>query len=505
MKALVRFGAVVLAAGLAGCAVGPDYHRPAALPAQPMPNAFTTNGPASTNSLIWKIAEPSDRVSRGGWWRPFADPELDRLETLAVTNNQTLVAAADQFEQARQLAAEARANFFPQISAGGSPNGEMIRQRTSFNAPSLGHAANESSTYNTFTAPIYLGWELDLWGRVRRQSESARARYAAAADDLESARLTVTAEVADDYFTVRALDNQQALIVSTIEAYRRSLTLTQNRRRGGIVSDLDVAQAATQLHNAEAQLPAIELNRAQLLHALATLCGQSPVDFGIATNDSALASVPEIPASLPGELLEHRPDIAAAERRMAAANADVGVAQTAFFPAIRLNGVAGYQSVDFNTWFDWPSRLWAVGPSIQLPLFTGGYNRAQLAAARAAYHETVAGYRQTVLNAFAEVEDALAAQRLLARQWTAENEAMIAARRTLEIANHRYNAGLVTFLDVATAQTAALNSESSVVQLEGTRLVSAVNLIKALGCGWQATNGIPNWNASGKSSAPETR
>jgi NodT family efflux transporter outer membrane factor (OMF) lipoprotein len=494
MKPAVFISAFVLATGLAGCAMGPDYHRPAALPAQPMPQTFTTNGTVSTNSLIWKIAEPSDRLSRGEWWRPFADLELDRLETLAVTNNQTLAVAADQFEQARQLAAEARANFFPQITAGGSPNGEIIRQRTSFNAPSFGHAADESSTYNTFTAPVYLGWEIDLWGRVRRQTEAARARFVAAADDLESARLAVTADVADDYFTLRALDSEHTLVANTIEAYRRSLALTQNRRKGGIVSDLDVAQAATQLHNAEAQLPVIELNRAQLLHALATLCGRSPVDFTIATNDGALAAVPGVPPSLPGELLEHRPDIAGAERRMAAANADVGVAKTAFFPAVQLNGVAGYQSVNFNSWFDWPSRLWAVGPSIQLPLFTGGFNRAQLAAARDAYNQTVAGYRQTVLNAFGEVEDALAAQRLLADEWNAENEATIAARRALEIANNRYNAGLVTYLDVATAQTTALNNETTVVQLEGSRLVTAVNLIKALGCGWQATNGIPNRN-----------
>ena len=483
--------AFVLIATLAGCAVGPNYHRPAALPAQPLPDTFTTNGPVSTNAPIWKIAEPSDRLSRGEWWQPFADPELDRLEILAVTNNQNLAAAAAQFDQARQLAAEARANFFPQLTAGGTPNGDITRQRTSFNSPAFGHAAGQSSTYNTFTAPIYLGWEVDLWGRVRRQSEAARARFVAAADDLESARLAVTAEVADDYFTLRALDNEHLLLVNTIETYRRSLTLTQNRRKGGIVSDLDVAQAATQLHNAEAQLPVIELHRVQLLHALAALCGQSPMDFAVAMNDVAHATIPEIPASLPGELLEHRPDIASAERRMAAANADVGVAKTAFFPAVRINGLAGYQSVDASSWFDWPSRLWAVGPSIQLPLFTGGFNRAQLAAAHDAYNGTVAAYRQTVLNAFAEVENALAAQRLLAEEWTAENDALIAARHALEIANNRYNAGLVTYLDVATAQTTALNNESAVVQLEGNRLVTAVNLIKALGCGWQTTNGIP--------------
>jgi len=303
-------------------------------------------------------------------------------------------------------------------------------------------------------------------------------------DDFESARLAVAAEVAADYFNARTLDEEYHLVSNTIGAYQLSLELTQNRRRGGVVSDLDVAQAAAQLHIAEVQLPDIELHRAQILHALAILCGQSPVGFSISTN-AATAMVPGIPPSLPGELLEHRPDIAAAERRMAAANADIGVAKAAFFPTVKIDGLAGLQSVSFNSWFNWPSRFWAVGPSIELPLFTGGLNRANLAAAHAVYNETVANYRQTVLSAFGEVEDTLAAQLLLAREWNAENEAVAAVRRALEIANNRYQAGLVTYLDVATAQTADLNQERNAVQLQGARLVTSVNLIKALGCGWQ--------------------
>jgi len=324
-----------------------------------------------------------------------------------------------------------------------------------------------------------------LWGRVRRLSQAAHARFIASADDWESAKLEVAAEVADDYFTLRALDDEYNLIADTIEAYRRSLELTQNRRRGGIVSDLDVAQAATQLHTAQVQLPDIQLRRAQALHALAILCGQSPVDFAVPARSPETPVIPEIPPSLPSELLEHRPDIAAAERRMAAANADIGVAKAAFFPAIRINGLAGFQSVDSSTWFDWPSRFWSVGPSVQLPLFTGGLNRANLAAAHAAYRETVADYRQTVLSAFGEVEDELAAQHLLADEWNAENEAVIAARHALEIADNRYQAGLVTYLDVATAQTEALNQERSAIELQNSRLTASVNLIKALGCGWQ--------------------
>ncbi len=450
MKRFIFISSFAFAIGLAGCAVGPDYHRPAALPSQLLPKQFDDDNPANTNQGNWKIAEPSAQLSRGEWWQVFSDSVLNRLETLALTNNQNLTAAMERFEESRALASAANADFYPQLTAGGTPNGDITRQRTSVNEPNEGKASGQAYTYDTFTAPIYLGWELDLWGRVRRQSQAAHERSAASADDLESARLEVAAEVADDYFNLRTLDDEYDLIVNTIEAYRRSLELTQNRRRGGIVSDLDVSQAATQLHSVEAQLPDIKLRRAQTLHALAVVCGESPVDFFIATNLAMATTVPNIPPSLPSELLEHRPDIAAAERRMAAANADIGVAKAAFFPTIRIDGLAGFQSVDASTWFDWPSRFWSVGPSVQLPLFTGGLNRAQLAAAHAAYNENVADYRQTVLSAFGEVEDELAAQHLLAEEWNAENEAVIDARRTLEIADNRYKAGLVTYLDVAT-------------------------------------------------------
>jgi multidrug efflux system outer membrane protein len=485
MRKYIFIGVVALATGLAGCVVGPDYHRPNALPNQPLPKNFDDNSSANTNQGNWKIAEPSANLPRGEWWGVFGDPELNRLETLALTNNQNLAAAAERFEESRALASSANANFYPQLAAGGTPNGDINRQRTSVNQPQNGQPAGHSYTYDTFTAPLYLGWEIDLWGRVRRQSEAAHERLNASADDFQSARLIVAAETAGDYFSLRTLDDEYNLIAGTIETYQRSLELTQNRRRGGIVSDLDVAQAATQLHTAEARLPDIKLRRAQMLHALAVICGESPVDFSISTNSSAVAAIPDVPPSLPGELLEHRPDIAAAERRMAAANADVGVAKAAFFPTVRINGLAGFQSIDFSTWFDWPSRFWSVGPSVQLPLFTGGFNRAQLAAAHAAYDEMVADYRQTVLGAFGEVEDELAAQRLLAVEWNAENQALASSRRTLEIANNRYQSGLVTYLDVATAQTDALNHEQAAVQLAGARRMAAINLIKSLGCGWQ--------------------
>jgi multidrug efflux system outer membrane protein len=472
------------AAILAGCSVGPDYKRPAALPAQPLPKAFTTVT-AGTNEVVWKVAEPAAGTPRGDWWEVFSNSELSQLEELAQTNNQNLAQFAAEFEQARELMVEARSEFYPQLSAGGTPNGDITRQRTSIDAPQKGAAADSSYIYNTFTAPIYLGWEIDLWGRVRRLSEAAHERFMASADDWESAKLDTATEVADDYFTLQTLDDQYNLVSDTIEAYRHSLQLTENLRNGGAVSDLDVAQAATQLHSAEAQLPDIQLRRTQTLHALAILCGQSPVDFFIATNAPATFNIPEIPPSVPSDLLEHRPDIAAAERTMAAANADIGVAKAAFFPTVRIDGLAGFQSVSANSWFNWSSRLWSVGPSIELPLFTGGYNRANLRAAHDAYDRQVASYRETVLNAFGEVEDELAAQKLLTDEWNAESQAVTAAQHALEVANNQYKDGLVTYLNVATAQTTALSQESSAVQLEGERLMAAVNLIKALGCGWE--------------------
>lgn len=483
MKTVLSISILAVAAGLAGCAVGPDYHRPPATRSEPLAKTFSDD---STNQVVWKIAEPSANVPRGEWWQIFEDAKLNRLEALATTNNQNLVAAAARFEQSRLLVASARSQFFPQLSAGGTPGGDLNRQRTSYNQPNSGKSANASHTYNTFTAPIYLGWEVDLWGRVRRLSEGAHARVAAAADDLESARLAVAAEVANDYFLFRALETERQLVTNTIAAYRRSLELTQNRRRGGVASDLDVAQAETQLRNAEGQLPVVKLAAAQTLHALAVLCGQSPIHFTVATETPVARFIPALPSILPADLLEHRPDIASAERNMAAANADIGVAKAAFFPALKINGLAGFQSVDSSSWFDWPSRFWSVGPSVDLPLFTGGLNRAKLAAARAGYNETVANYRQTVLGAFGEVEDALAAQRLLADEWDAENAALAAARRTLEISQNRYKSGLVTYLEVAIAQASALDHERSVVHLQGSRQAATVNLIKALGCGWEA-------------------
>lgn len=473
-------GVGVLLLVLTGCRVGPDYRRPAPLPAQPVPSSFSD--PATTNAAVWKPAQPGAHLPRSNWWTVFGDPELDRLESLAAAQNQELAAAAARFAQARASVNVARSDYFPHISAQPS----YARQSTSANAPQSGRPAGSVYTFNNFLIPLEAGWELDLWGRVRRQVEAARARLAASADDTEAVRLAIHAELAADYFSLRAFEAELRLLERTVETYRRSLELTRNRRVGGLGTDLDVAQAESQLRAAEAQLPATERQRERLLHALAALCGQPAGGFQVSAAPDESTRLPAVPVSLPSELLERRPDIAAAERRVAAANAQVGVAQTAFYPRVKINGLAGLQSIDASTLFNWPSRFWAVGPSLDLPLFTGGRNLAELAAARANYDESVSSYRQSVLAAFQEVEDQLAGQRLVAAQLDAEVAGLTAAQRALEIATNRYRAGLVTYLEVAIAQSVALERERTVVQLRAERLTLSVALIRSMGGGWEA-------------------
>jgi NodT family efflux transporter outer membrane factor (OMF) lipoprotein len=445
-----------------------------------MPAAFGDT--AITNAGDWKTAEPSAHLSRGAWWKIYTDAELNRLETLAASNNQQIAVALANFEQARAAAKVARADFFPQINA--SPS--ATRQRTSANASPA--TAGKSSTFNTFNVSADASWELDLWGRIRRNVEGARATFTASADDLESAKLSVRAEVASDYFTLRALDAQSDLLNQTAVAYQHALELTQNRHKAGIASDLDVAQAETQLKSAKAQIPAVDLQRAQLRHALAVLCGQVATTFALTPDTVASTNLPAIPVAVPSEWLERRPDISAAERRMAAANANIGVARAAFYPRVLLNGSGGFESISASDVFAWPSHLWAIGPTLQLPIFTGGRNRAQLASARAAYDGTVATYRQTVLTAFQDVEDQLAAQRLLAQQLDEETAALASAERTLIISNNRYKAGVEQYLDVIVAQATELTHKQNAVQLNGQKLTASVSLIKALGAGWNTDN-----------------
>jgi len=486
MKAFNRtafFACVVL---LAGCAVGPDYKRPAATR---IPGAYTGATNALTTSVGatngWKIATPQAQIPKGDWWGIFGDVELNELENQASASNQQLKVAVARLDEARAQMDVTRAGLFPNVSASGS----FVRQRVSPNTPSAitGKPFGTSSTFNDFYVPLSLGYELDVWGRVRRGVESASAQAQASADDLETIRLMIQAEVAVDYFSLRALDAERAVLDSSVGVFTKSLQLTSNLRAGGAVSDLDVAQAQTVLKTTEAQLPAVMLQRKQFEHALALLVGQSASTFRVA--ERALSTAPPlIPPGLPSELLERRPDISSAERSMAAANAGIGVAKAAFFPTIQLNGLAGFESLNSGSLFNWSSRLWAVGPSITLPLFEGGRLRAGLRFSQATYEEMVANYRQSVLTAFSEVEDGLAAQTLLANQYAAESEALLAARKQLEIVNNQYRDGLITYLEVATAESTELNVEFSATQLRGQQLVAAVTLVKALGGGWQESS-----------------
>jgi len=480
---IAAFSALAFAL-LSGCAVGPEYHRATALGTNALPATFSARA-TETNGVNWKPAAPAADLPRGPWWEVFGDAELDRLETLLNSGNQELAAALARFEQARALVNVARSDLFPQLSA--TPS--YARVRSSAGVVDRGQPIGTGYNYHAITVPLDASWEADLWGRIRKQVEAARARLDAGGDDLAAARLAAQAELATDYFTLRALDAEYDLIERTVDAYTRSLTLTRNRRAGGVATEFDVAQAETQLKTTQAQVPAVDLERAKLRHAIATLCGQAATGFALREGNAPTA-IPAVPVSLPSELLERRPDVAAAERRMAAANADVGFARTAFYPRIQFNGLAGFQSVNAGALFDWPSRFWSIGPSLELPIFTGGRNQAQLAAARAAYDETVANYRQTVLSAFQEVEDQLAAQSLLTTQLEAEQSALTAARRTLEIAENRYKAGLVTYLDVAISQSAALDHERSVVQLRAQRLAASAALAKAMGGGWRVIAAI---------------
>jgi multidrug efflux system outer membrane protein len=456
---------------LAGCTVGPNYVRPEA----------TTIPATYAGGDGWKVAQPRAQLPKGNWWQLFGDPELDALETRAASANQQLKAAVERFSEARATTDIARAGLFPSVSLSGS----YARQQSSSNAPSVttGRAVGQAGTFDDFTVPLDLGYEIDLWGRVRRSIESARAQAEASADDLEAVKLAIQAEVAVDYFTLRALDSAQVVLRSSSQVFSKSLDLTRNRRAGGIASDLDVAQAETVFETTQAQLPAVALQRARLEHALAVLVGRTASTFRISERTLSMAP-PSIPSGLPSELLERRPDVSAAERRMAAANAEIGIAEAAFFPSVQLNGLAGLESVNAGTLFNAASGFWAVGPSLHLPIFEGGRLRAGLRLTQAAYEEMVANYRQTALAAFSEVEDNLAAQGLLASQYDAQSKALLAARKQLEVANNRYRDGLITYLEVAAAESTALNVEFGTVQLQGQQLVAAVTLVKSLGGGW---------------------
>ena len=460
--------AMVVVTLLAGCVMGPDYRKPEA-PA-----------PATYKALEgWRAAQPRDELPRGSWWTVFGDPELDALMKRVDISNQNIRVAEARLRQARAVADQARASLFPTLNASGS----VTRSK----APSLSNQPSfATGAVNNYNAGLSVpSWEVDLWGHIRRNVESQEASWQASAADLEGARLSARATLAQDYFALRVADSTKRLLVETVQAYQRSLELTQNRYAAGVVARVDVVQAEVQLKTAQAQLIDVGVNRAQLEHAIAMLVGEPPANFALAPGDLAL-KVPSVPVALATELLERRPDIAAAERAMAAANAQIGVAKSAYFPTVTLSASTGFRTTTLANLLTAPSRFWSLGAAAAEGLFDAGARRAANEQAAAAYDAQVATYRQTVLAAFQDVEDNLAALRILEQEAALRDEVARSALHALELTINQYKAGVVSYLNVITAQTTAYNSQSDAVNVLGRRLTAAVGLVRALGGGWSA-------------------
>jgi NodT family efflux transporter outer membrane factor (OMF) lipoprotein len=480
------FGTVLLAALMSGCAVGPAYVRPAL----PVPAAYKE---ASPGADVLKPAQPADAAPRRAWWEDFADPRLNDLEARLLRDNPTLAQADARFRQARALIKQNRAGYLPTVGVSTSVDRSRIGT-----ARGAGLATGSSSTASSSTGPSTqfdltgtASWEPDFWGRVRRTVEASVASAQAAAGDFENARLSLTANLALDYFQLRSLDAELALLEQTIDAYQRSFTLTQNQYNAGFVARADVAQAEALLEAARAQLVDSRLQRAQMEHAVAVLTGELPAAFTLPAMPLA-GEPPAASAELPSRLLERRADIAAAERRVAAANAQIGVATTAFFPTVSLTGSAGFSASTVAQWLTWPSRIWSLGPALAATVFDGGARRAARAGAVAAYDEEVSAYKEVVLSAFQEVEDNLAAQRLLLEESARQQAAVAAAQRALDVSLNQYRAGLVSFLPVATAQSTLLTDQRTLTALTARRFAAAVQLIETLGGGWDARRDLPS-------------
>ncbi|HXA84600.1 MAG TPA: efflux transporter outer membrane subunit [Candidatus Dormibacteraeota bacterium] len=456
----------------AGCTVGPRYSRPAA-PA-PAPDAWKTQPP-------WQEAAPKDSIPKGTWWQIFHDPALDAYEQQLLQANQSLFAARDRLSQARSLARVATADLFPQVSTDPS----AARERYSGNRPLIVSQPASAVTENLFTIPFSLNYEADLFGRVRHNVEAANASLQSTAADLQNVQLVLTAELAADYFTVRELDAEYQVVQESVGYERKGLDLVNNRHEGGVANGLEVAQQATVLDSTISQLSLVQQTRAQYEHAIAVLVGQPASAFSVPVAPLRDAP-PPVPLGVPSDVLERRPDIATAERTMAYQNAQVGIARSAFYPHVTLSGSGGLLSQDLGSLFNAPSLIWSVGADAFEPIFQGGRNRANLSAARAAYDQSVANYRQSVLTAFQQVEDGISNLSTLSQALTTQSAAVEDARRALTIANNRYVGGVTTYLDVITAQTTLLNSQRLATQLLGQQMVSAVYLVKALGGGWDA-------------------
>jgi NodT family efflux transporter outer membrane factor (OMF) lipoprotein len=460
-------GQAAAAVACAACSLAPPYQTP---PTPSPPAAYAETGQ-------WKQAQPADALPRGAWWTLFDDATLNALEDKVAAANQDLKAAFARLAQARAAVRLARADYFPSVTVGSG----LARTRQSSNGPRFSSAAPQ--IYNDYTLEADVSYEIDVWGRVRSALDAARAQAQASAADLAAVDLATHAELAVDYFMLRGTDASIALLDQTVAAYARALALTEDRYRGGIAAVADVDQAQTQLETARTQTAEQRLLRAQLEHAIAVLVGEAAPAFHIEPLPLT-AEPPALDPGAPSALLERRPDIAAAERRVAAANAEIGVARAAWFPVFGFQASAGLESAHAASWLDAPSRLWSLGPSATLTLFDGGRRHAISQQARAVYDETVADYRSTVLNAYREVEDNLAAQRQLAQETASQTAAVAAARRSLTQAENRYRGGIATYLEVVAAQSALLQAQLSALNIQTRRFNTAVLLVKALGGGW---------------------
>jgi outer membrane protein, multidrug efflux system len=462
--------AIVLLVLLAGCKVGPNYTRPSV----PVAPAWKEQAP-------WRAASPQDAIPKGDWWTIFGDDELNQYEGQAIKANQSLEIARNQLQQARASARITQSALFPQLSAGVTAQ----RARQSANRPTS--TSSIAATNADVVIPFNLSWEADVFGGLRRSVESAGAAYQSSAAALENVRLLITSELAADYFSLRELDAEIAVVDSAVQYQEKALQLVNNRHAGGIASGLDVAQQETQLNATRTQATLLRRQRAQFEHAIAALAGLPASSFTVPVKPLALTP-PAIPTGVPSDVLERRPDVAQAERIMAAQNAQIGAAKSAFFPSISLVGGGGWESRDIAVLTSAPSTFWAVGANVAEALLTGGRRKAQVDFATSAYGGSVASYRQDVLNAFQEVEDGISGLNILSQAADTQQQAVDAAQRALKIANDRYVGGLVTYLDVITAEQVLLDNQRLAAQLLGQRMVTSVALIKALGGGWDASS-----------------
>ena len=467
---------------LSACTMGPNYVKPEVQ----APKAFKEE--PLKEGQGWKVAAPQDTLPKGNWWELFGDAELNALVTQVEVSNLNIRAVQARYAQAKALVQQARADYYPTVTGGLSFNRNKPASNN-INATNYDPAINSTYRLNADAS-----WEPDIWGRVKRLVEASNASLQASAADIEAAKLSAQAELTQDYFLLRIADARKRLLYDTVAAYERSLKLTQNQYAVGVVARADVVAAETQLKSAKAQAVDVGVQRAQLEHAMAVLLGKAPADFSVPVAPSVVVSPPAIPLGIPSELLERRPDIAAAERRAAAANAQIGVAEAAYYPALTLSATLGFQSRSFSQWLTYPSRFWTLGAALAQTIFDGGLRKAHTAQAVAVYDEIAANYRQSVLTAFQEVEDNLAALRILGEEAQLQADAVKSARESAQIANNQYKAGVVTYINVINAEAIALNNERTALNVQSSQLSAAVLLIKALGGGWDTTalNEIPS-------------